>query len=438
MQQKQYSTQTHNQAHTERSYFLFHIYKVRMQSQNTYEAKRVAEANAECIARIEKQRQPLTKIYDELEARHKQLQEEKTKLEDRNKQLQEEKRKKALSLLTPTYIDEGSFGCVYEPAFQCGTQQRQPNTISKVFRSVDQRDIEYKKHDAITQFDKNGEFTVQIVCTSKIERRDINQVYNGQKPCSLLSKLDKLTNLNYYLYQIVYKHAGVSLYKAAKNTNFNILMKSLSHIFEGLVTLTTNNVLHMDIKPQNICFNSDTNKSVLIDWGNASTWGAKQIQFIQNYIHARDFQYAYFIYPPEFPIHYNQLVRTFRQPGPQIPVRQNSNNFVNHIRYYTNQYTHTHTQSLFNDIVHMHTSSQLPIHTIIDHTKIDVYALGVTITLALAMNIHKKPPKTQITMDFYKNVLSMCKAMVQPDPARRINAAEAHTRYRQLTIPDIQ
>lgn len=198
--------------------------------------------------------------------------------------------------MIPRYIANGTYGCVLKPIIACNknNEVETVNSITKIFDNNKEQSDEVKINKAIIKkIDPQNYFTVELKADCDI---DINKYPSDQiKKCSNFKTAKKFS-------QIIYEDGGVSLDTYMRNPqNPAIELKHFERLFKGLVELDRTKGIHLDIKPDNIVYNTDTNKLCLIDFGLYTK--ATQL-YSKNMFHVH--AHPYYFYPPEFSIYYHR------------------------------------------------------------------------------------------------------------------------------------
>ena len=178
----------------------------------------------------------------------------------------------------PILFGEGSFGCAYRPAIPCSNASNSGinEKISKVL-TVQNADNEYAEYDRISQVDPTNKFYLgkPQSCYMSAPNFDTHVKPSG---CGIVTP-----NTSYTDYKLLqYKDGGsdladfatihltkfLSTWKQRQSDNFWLKAHTL---FMGLKQYSENNVLHDDLKPQNIVFKFDLTKDTMdfnyIDFG---------------------------------------------------------------------------------------------------------------------------------------------------------------------------
>jgi len=280
-------------------------------------------------------------------------------------------------------------------------------------------------HDKfVAMADKNSEFTVELVSTCDID------------PSKVDAKCGKEYVRKQPLYQLVYIDGGQDLSKAARTVEFDTLFERFEAIFKGLCTMNTLKYMHMDIKPDNMVYNSSTRKLALIDFGLARGFTDYKNQLYSQFT-KMIFPHPYAYYPGEFPL-LRQIIKR------NIIAEPNAN--IEHLNAIVNKLvtaldTHHHQSSaLRSQVIYLRTA----INTTIDMSeyytdvtkyipdKIDVYGFGASIIDILRMSVESKQTSIDSMEDFYVDVVKLCTKMVAASPRDRFSAQDAKTEYDRI------
>lgn len=172
-------------------------------------------------------------------------------------------------------IGEGSFGCVVKPSLKCNNNDTisYENKVSKVL-STKHATTEISEYDKIDKIDRKTQFYLGKPTKCKIEDSGSNR--------EILSKCKKkgkeiIDNINEYSL-IVMEDGGINLdqyveimktwpknEESVKKTEL-FLLETL-RLFTGLYVFKIDDIMHHDLKPQNIVFNEANNRLNFIDFG---------------------------------------------------------------------------------------------------------------------------------------------------------------------------
>lgn len=333
--------------------------------------------------------------------------------------------------MTAKYLSQGSYGCIIIPGYDCKSTLLKDNTISKLFVNKSDYEIEYKIQETIKQLDKDGKFTVKMVDKCEITNKDILSTVTNFYKCSLV----KLKSKN--IYQILYDYGGEELNDIFKTPEiFNVikLLKSFTNIFEGLCVLDTHDIIHNDIKTNNILYDKQKQKFNLIDFGLYTTKAEVYESVIYNSSYIK-----YIYYPPEYAFYY---YKHYFMPLDTI----NTTIFIHHLK------TKINANLLKRPIRDVYKKAIVKVYDNLNKTKeeiqaiynnfliqdkltynIDVYMLGLTlyyfiinmfISLNAQNNIYSIPLK----------LFDLIIKMTEIDPYKRISIHEATKIYKSLFL----
>ena len=172
------------------------------------------------------------------------------------------------------FVASGSYGCVIKPGYICSKKHTKKkfveNTISKLFPSKKEWLKEIELQEIVqNEIDPSSKFTIKMIDYCELKPTIIKNTKNINF-CSLVN--EKQSN---NIYQIIYEYGGIDVYNIIKNnnpeltSNFNIInaLHSFLSIMEGLKILAIKNYVHHDIKLDNILYDLNKNKFILIDFG---------------------------------------------------------------------------------------------------------------------------------------------------------------------------
>lgn len=176
-------------------------------------------------------------------------------------------------------IGEGSYGCVHRPSIYCKTIPS-PGFNYKTYVSKLMKTKNAKKELAefliIGKIDPTNEYHLgqPILC-----KPDINEpnVKNDIDNCKYVKSNNIETNEDKYSL-LVLKYGGPDLkifclnhikkyLKTHKTERTDKFWLEVHHLIKGLKFFKDNGIIHNDIKPQNILFNTTTGKMKYIDFG---------------------------------------------------------------------------------------------------------------------------------------------------------------------------
>jgi len=200
------------------------------------------------------------------------------------------------------YISKGSYGCVFTPPFKCldSKIKTTKDQVAKIFYEQNDSNIEFNKEkkqaEIIQQLDKKNKWTVKYhnFCNVTIE-----PTYENKKCSYIKFREEKL--------QLIFDNGGITLSRS--KINFNKLILAFSELLLGIIKMNKNNYVHLDIKPDNILYNSELNKLSIIDFGLSF-----KIESSKNKLNSdkkgKILNHNYPYFPPEFKIYFKKILNT--------------------------------------------------------------------------------------------------------------------------------
>jgi len=180
---------------------------------------------------------------------------------------------------TPIVIGQGSYGCVHKPSLKCKQKPKQnyTNKVSKILskHSAKKELIEYKK---VVLADKKKNFYLGKPDSCVMDETNTSNLAAIRK-CQIGDSI--LHSLNNYKVLIMedggmnledYTNTMKSWNKSEMSTdNCEKFLLEALRLFAGLAEFENNDLVHHDLKPQNIVYNEKTNRVNYIDFGLMET-----------------------------------------------------------------------------------------------------------------------------------------------------------------------
>jgi len=265
-------------------------------------------------------------------------------------------------------LDKGFYGIVIKDGFAS-------NSISKLFISKQEYKQEIQNHKLISSIDINNDFTIKLLNHSQISFDNINIHKKDFKELKEFTK-------NKRIFQITYEYGGCGLH----HIHNDIHLSKFIHLIEGVKKLQDNNLIHTDIKLDNILFN---NKFILIDFGLLKY----KEDFLNHipYLTNNDIKH----FPSEFKIH-----SSFEELNLNLFLKSiNLQNSIHKKEFIQlNQY-------LKKELFEFHQSKQFSINL----NKFDVYQLGLVLYQLILI----------INKEINKDIFILIRKMLEPFPHKR-------------------
>jgi serine/threonine protein kinase len=232
----------------------------------------------------------------------------------------------------------GSYGCVINPNIYCKNYISDDKYISKLVNTEDigaeYNIIKVLKLNELDNFEKYIIIPLDI-CDMRINytKNETKELYNKHKldidEC--VKKFPKIQNM-FNMSNIIQEYGGLSFNEYRQQNMKQTITENIPYyvkLFEAIIFLNMNNIVHRDIKHDNIVIDTKNKTVRLIDFGLAmSTDDVFNIKNVNNVVFFYEEQYrkGYFIWPVELYVFSN--------------VYDNTNHNINHINkdVYNNYY----------------------------------------------------------------------------------------------------
>lgn len=176
-------------------------------------------------------------------------------------------------------IGEGSYGCVHSPSIHCKTPPKPnfdyKNYVSKIMKTTN-AEQELAEFLIIGNIDPTNEYHLgePILCKPNLDETNTK---NDIKKCKHIKYDDLIADPDKYSL-LVLTFGGPDLKSFCKNELVKYLKKDkqkridnfwleVHQLIKGLKAFKDNHIVHNDIKPHNILFNTTTGKMKYIDFG---------------------------------------------------------------------------------------------------------------------------------------------------------------------------
>jgi len=172
------------------------------------------------------------------------------------------------------FVAEGAYGCIHRPSLHCepNVKKNYRGKVSKLMKTSD-AEKELKEYVLIDRADPNHNFYL-----GKPESCKLGIVPENRNPIQKCASKNKIIKNPSDFSLIILKDGGLDLQQFAtmmlkqKVTEKNKqrvehVFLELKRIFMGIQVFLKNNIMHHDIKDQNIMYDEDKRRCNLIDFG---------------------------------------------------------------------------------------------------------------------------------------------------------------------------
>ena len=178
-------------------------------------------------------------------------------------------------------LGEGSYGCIHKPSLVCKDNKKvsYKNKVSKVLLT-EHAISELKEFLLISESDKNNEYFLGVPDLCKV--KPTKMALKSIEKCRKLTKKNKNAFTKKTLDQyslLVMNNGGIDLESfglecgkmSETDNNKNKVItfwKETSRLLRGLSIFQKHDIIHFDLKPQNIVYDSKKNRINFIDFGH--------------------------------------------------------------------------------------------------------------------------------------------------------------------------
>lgn len=168
-------------------------------------------------------------------------------------------------------VGEGTYGCVFKPSLKCKENiSSYENKVSKVMTNREANN-ELKEYDSISKIKGLEKYAITqpILCKPVVDDNFISSV--GQCNNPLIKNVYK--NKSHHS-MLIYEDGGinitnfvVNIFKKVQLKDQHYFLTSLITLIDGLLFFKAKNIVHRDIKADNIVYNINNGKIKYIDFG---------------------------------------------------------------------------------------------------------------------------------------------------------------------------
>lgn len=322
------------------------------------------------------------------------------------------------------FVASGSYGCVFRPHLKCKDKAVYKDGVGKVFEDENEFNKEFTIQMMLKDLDPQQKFTLPILgsCITNSKPRKSDMIDN----CMLMD-LDKKKEYN----QIIMQYGGKSLDDVILNKPisyalFSKLFGIYEPLFHGLVILKNKQIVHQDIKPDNIMYHKG--QLYLIDFGIMSKFD--ELYKNNNGILRADYPY----FPPEYKLF------SLKHKSADHFISKFLNNFIYTIFIGGKP---VNIPSLVESILQIDYDKELKelydakpktseLKTMC--SKIDTYQLGITLFMMfVSARLHKIVQKrTTNKTKVISEIKDLIKNMIHPNPYKRYDISKALEHYKRI------
>ena len=193
-----------------------------------------------------------------------------------------------------TLLSQGGFGCVYYPGIQCsGEVDNDKKVVTKLQRKDFNANNEIVVGLLISSIKHYENYFIPVIKSCDIDLRRLDSKTIGD--CQVVKTSN---NLDYLLMTLDYvknisleESIVTSNSKEVKRRSFSKLMSMYKYLMSALDLLLLKNIIHFDLKVENLLFGIKTGTPLIIDFG---------ISIPKDNLNKDNFKRFFYAYVPEY------------------------------------------------------------------------------------------------------------------------------------------
>lgn len=191
-------------------------------------------------------------------------------------------------------INQGSYGCIFSPAFNCKgkpIQNKQKQYITKVQKRATTSERETKLGKVIKKISDYEDYFAPILskCEVSLARMDNDKINR----CDFIEEGEKSyeTNKIRYVGKNTLATHILNVVEATPKQLFDILLDTHIHLLTGFKKLLSAGIVHLDVKENNVMIDDNTKTPIIIDFGLSSEINA---------LNTNKYRDVFFVYGPDY------------------------------------------------------------------------------------------------------------------------------------------
>ena len=324
-------------------------------------------------------------------------------------------------------LSSGGYGCVYYPSINCKGKRTSKKSVTKLQLSDESADNEMEISKIIRQIPMYKNYFVSVNSSCPLKLRELKK--DIIEECDVLKK-DKdvvLMEMDYVTSMTLDKYLTNN--KNPKHV-INSIISSYTYLLHSLQLLNDYNIVHFDLKGNNIMFNTEKNIPLIIDFGMSIDLEKVTPNTIDFYFFS--FAPSYYVWCPE--IHFlNYLVnvnnRLTREKINEICHKAIDNN-KSLINILSDSFLNSYMQNMksyYKQFIDMNKEDIIKKLLKTSHTW-DNYSLA-NIYIRIISKIY---PDGFDKNDFIIKFIQLLLEVLNPDPNRRISISSCLDKFENI------
>lgn len=328
-------------------------------------------------------------------------------------------------------LSQGGFGCVYYPGIKCnGKTNTNKSIITKLQKNDFNASNEINIGKILMNNDKYYIYCSPIITSCPINIRNITNSKNISD-CDIVTEND---NFNYIIMDMTYIPNKLFYDFFLSNINKQFIFSSINssyiYLLNSLEFLNSQNVVHFDLKGDNILYNLTTNNPLIIDFG---------ISIPITHLNKKNFNKYFYTYAPEYytwclDIHViNYLIYETNLSLTDYDIKDISRKFVDNnkgLSLFSSEFKELYYNDCYNELKqYINISSDIVIKKLLSfHKTWDNYSLSI-IYLKLLDYIYNKGFSNNSILILFSQILLF---NISPNPNKRLTLENSRIKFNSI------
>lgn len=333
-------------------------------------------------------------------------------------------------------LNQGGFGCVYYPGINCsGNLSKSKNIITKLQRQDFSSKNEFKIGKIITTIKNYQQFFSPATGMCKVNLAKISKKILGK--CEVIR--DDTDNVVLMDFPYIKNTEFIKILSLNKKNLITELFSMYTILLDAIELLNRKNIVHFDLKLENILFESITNVPIIIDFGISLY--IPEINFENAHEYFYTYSPDYYVWPIEVHV-LSFLLNETNMTLTELDIKKISNQYVSNntiLHSFSDQFRERY-ENMCNEILiqYVGMKRELVFEKIISyHNTWDAYSLAIIINIIIkliesAINNKEYIRPTDMLLRFIESTL----LSISPDPQKRPSINESRDKFSKIFYND--
>jgi serine/threonine protein kinase len=332
-------------------------------------------------------------------------------------------------------LDQGGFGCVYYPGLKCdGKVNLSKNIVTKLQKKNFRAKNEIYLGELISKIKNYQLFFSPVIRACNINLANVDK--NALSKCEIIDETKKVEYVIMDLIRINGEQFIDLIKKLSKKNLIITIFDTYKLLLDGITVLLQNNIVHFDIKSDNILYEKYTNQPIIIDFGISLPMEKITISNVEEYIYV----YApdYYIWPLDVHILSFLIHKTSGKLTQEdaIKIATDASEYNKSLDLYSDTFKHNY-KLLSIEVASRYVGMERnkAIQALLDnYTTWDNYSLSVIyLKLFFYLFENKVKPKVPDLFVYFSQILSI---NISPDPRKRMSISETIRTFSEIFYSD--